>query len=115
MEMLIKKAPGPNGLVTATVLNTKIKEVENKIPNHDKYITTPRFNKLTAESFTVKLKQANLVIKTDFDNKLASFNKRITSNKIKRLEVQKKLNNLITKDYVMNKHQKSLEQQEPER
>ena len=37
--------------------------------------------------------------KTDFDHKLTSFNKRITSNKTKHLEVQKKLNSLITKDY----------------
>ena len=33
--------------------------------------------------------------KTDFDNKLTSFNKRIISNKIKHLEVQKKLNSRI--------------------
>ena len=36
----------------------------------------------------VKLKQANLVRKTDFDNKLISFNRKITSNKTKYLEVQ---------------------------
>ena len=87
------------GLVTTTVLNTKISEVENKIPNHDKYITTPEFNKLTAENFTARLKQANLVTKTDFDKKLTSFNRKITSNKTKYLEVQKKLNSLITNDH----------------
>ena len=48
-----------SGLVTTTVLNIKTSEVENKIPNHDKYITTPEFNKLTAENFAAKLKQAN--------------------------------------------------------
>ena len=32
------------------------------------------FNKLTAESFAARLKQANLVSKTDFDNKLTSSN-----------------------------------------
>ena len=37
--------------------------------------------------------------KTDFDNKLISFNKQITLNKTKHLEVQKKLNSLITKYY----------------
>ena len=37
--------------------------------------------------------------KTDFDNKLTNFNKQITSNKIKHLQVQKKLNSLIRKDY----------------
>ena len=35
----------------------------------------------------------------DFDNKLTSFNRRITSNKTKHLEVRKKLNSLITKYY----------------
>ena len=70
-----------------------------KIPNHDKYITTPEFNKLSAESFAARLKQVNLLTKTDSDNKLTSFNKRITSNKTKHLEVQKKVNSLITNDY----------------
>ena len=37
--------------------------------------------------------------KTDFDKKLTSFNRKITSNKTKYLEVQKKLNSLITKGY----------------
>ena len=37
--------------------------------------------------------------KTDFDNKLKSFNRKITSNKTKYLEVQKKIDSLITKDY----------------
>ena len=94
-----KKIPNTSSLVTTIVLNTKIIEVENKISNPDKYITTSEFNKLTVESFTAKLKQADLVGKTDFDNKITSFNKQITSNKTKLLEVQKKLISLITKDY----------------
>ena len=56
-------------------------------------------NKLTTEKFAARLKRADLVKKTDFDDKLASFNKRITSNKTKYLEVQKNLNSLITKDH----------------
>ena len=71
-----------SNLVTTTVLNTKICEDENKTPDHSKY-TTQEFNKLTAEYFAVRLKQANLVSKTDFDNKLISFNRKITSNKTK--------------------------------
>ena len=51
--------------MTTTFLNTKINEVENKIPNHDKYITTPEFDKLTAENY-------------DFDKKLTGFNRKIT-------------------------------------
>ena len=85
--------------MTKTVLNTKISEGENKIPDSSKYITTQEFDKLTTESFAAKLKQSNVVNKTDFDNKLTNFTKRITSNKTKHLEVQKKLNSLITKDY----------------
>ena len=61
------KIPNASNLVTINVLNTKISEVENKIPNHDKYITTPEFNKLTAESFAAIIKQANMVNKTDID------------------------------------------------
>ena len=81
------KIPNTSNLVTTTVLNTKISEVENKIPNHDKCITTPEFNKLTAEGFAARLKQADLVNKTDFDNKLTSFNRRITSNKTKHFKI----------------------------
>ena len=85
--------------MTATVLNTKVSEVENKIPNNSLYITTQEFDKLTSKNFEARLKQADLVNKTDFDNKLTSFNKRITSNKTKYLEIQKKLDSLIRKDY----------------
>ena len=80
-------------------MNTKISEVENKILDNSKNITTQKLIKLTAKNFEARLKQANLVNKSDFDNKLTSFNKRITSHKTKHLQVQKKLNSLITKDY----------------
>ena len=60
-----KKLQKTNSLITATVVNPKISEVENKIPYHVKYITQ-EFNKLTAETFVPRLKQANLVSKTDF-------------------------------------------------
>ena len=84
--------------MTATVLNTKIREVENKIPNHYGYITTPEFNMLTAERFAARLNQANLLTKTGFDNKLTTFNRQIASSKTKHLEVQKKLDSLIKND-----------------
>ena len=40
---------------------TKVNKIEKKFTdhNHDKYITTPEFNKLTAENFVVRLAQAN--------------------------------------------------------
>ena len=49
------------------------------------------------ENFATRLKEADLENKTDCDNKLTSFNRKITSNKTKYLEVQKKIDNLITK------------------
>ena len=68
-------------LKTTNNLKTKVNEVGNKIPNHDKYITTTtELNELTAENFVVRLKQANLVTKPDFDNKLTSYNRQITPN-----------------------------------
>ena len=73
------KIPNTSNLVTTTVLDTKVSEVENKISNHDKYITTLEFNKLTQENFTARLKQANLMIKTDCDKKPTSFDRKITS------------------------------------
>ena len=85
--------------MTTNVLATKICEVENKIPDHTKYITTQVFNNLTAEKLAAGLKQADLLNKTGFDNKLTSYNKRIASNKTKLLGVQKKLNSIIKKDY----------------
>ena len=36
-----------------------------------------------AENFAARLQPPDLVNKTDFDNKLTSFNRRITSNKTK--------------------------------
>ena len=70
-------------------MNTKISEVENKVSDNSKYITTQEFNNLTAESFAARLKQANLVIKTDFDNKVTSLNELITLNETKHLEETK--------------------------
>ena len=61
--------------------------------SHDKYITTPEFNKLTAENVAAKLAQANLITKTDFDVKLSSLNKKITSSKTKHLLVENQFKN----------------------
>ena len=88
--------------------NTKISEIKKKIidHDHDKYITPPEFNKWTAERFSVrftlanlasKIDIANLVKKTDLDDKLLSFNKRINSNKTKHVLVENKLNELPKK------------------
>ena len=70
-----------------------------KIPDNSKYITNREFKKMTAENFQARLKQTDLVNKTHFHDKRISFNKQITSNKTKTVEVQKKLNSLIAKGY----------------
>ena len=87
-----------SSLLTITVFNTRFSEVENKIFDHAKYTTTQEFNKLTAERFAARLKQAKLVSKTDFDNRLINFNGKITSNNTKCLEVVKILNSLTRND-----------------
>ena len=69
--------------MTTTVLNIKIGDRENKIPDHAKYIITQEFNSSTRENFASRIKQANLVNKTDFDNKYEIINRKITSNKTK--------------------------------
>ena len=66
------RIPNPSNLVTTIVLNTKIREIENKIPDDANY---HEFNKITVENLAASLKQVNVVNKTHFDNKLTSFNK----------------------------------------
>ena len=62
---------------TATVLTTEIGDFKNKIPYHAKQITTQEFNELTEENFVARLMQANLVSKTDFNNKPISLNRKL--------------------------------------
>ena len=66
--------------------------------NHDKCIATPVLNKVTAENATARLALANLITKTDFDAKLSSLNRKITSNKTKSLLIENELKNLKTFD-----------------
>ena len=82
-----------------TDYNTKINEFEKK--------TFPKFNRLRADNFADRLKQVslentndillNFVIKADFEDKLKSINKNVTSNKTKHIEVNKKLDDLEKK------------------
>ena len=68
-----------------TDYDKKISELEKKITDHshEKYNTTPEFNKLTAKKFAPRLAQTNLMTNTDFDAKLSSLNWKITSVKTK--------------------------------
>ena len=54
----------------------------------------------TAENFAARLKQANLVTKTDFDDKLKSLNQKINSNKTKHLLVENEFKKLQTFDSI---------------
>ena len=73
------KIPNVSNLVKKTNYNTKSTEIENKLSdhNHEKYITISEFNKLADNVFNARLAQANLVTKTDFDDKLSNLNKKI--------------------------------------
>ena len=75
------KIPSISNLVEKTDYNTNISKTENKITtdhDHDKYITTQEFNRLTSENFTPRLKQAKLASKNDISNsvKKTSFDKK---------------------------------------
>ena len=84
------KIPSVSKLVKKTDYNTKVNKIEKKLTHykHDKYITTPEFNKLTAENFAARIPQANVITKTDFDAKLSNLNREITANKTKHLLVE---------------------------
>ena len=59
-----------------------VKLKRNFCPDRDKYITTPEFNNLAAVAFDERLKQADLVTKTNHDTKLKSLNqKKLTQMK----------------------------------
>ena len=79
-------------MLKKTVYETKIGEIKKKITVHDpsNSITNQEFNKLTTKNFKDRLKIANLVSKTGFENKLISFNRKITSNNTNYVELQKK-------------------------
>ena len=77
-------------------MTQKISDIEKKITDHDhdKYITTSEFNNLTKENFKARLTQADLVTKTDFDDKLQNLNRKINSNKTKDLLVENEFKKL---------------------
>ena len=59
-----------------------------------KCIKIPEFITLAANVFNVRLARANFETKTDFDAKLSSLNRKITSNKSKHLLVENELKKL---------------------
>ena len=100
LTALENKIPSVSSWVQKTNYDTKISEHSENLTNHNhgRYITTPEFNTLTADVFNVRLAQAILITKTDFDAKLSSLNRKITANKSKHLLVENELNKLKTFD-----------------
>ena len=76
-----------------TDYDTKVNKIEKKYTyhKHDKNITIAEFNQVAAGNFAARLPQANVVTKTDFNDKLIYLNRKITSNKIKHLLVKNQL------------------------
>ena len=62
------KIPSVSNLLKKTGYDKKISDLEKKITDHkhDKYITTPKFNKLTAKNFAARSKQVNSMKKNRF-------------------------------------------------
>ena len=96
MAAVENKIADVSSLVTKTDCNTKIADIEMKITDHDHdtYITTSEFNKLTTENFQARLVQGNLVTKADLDDKLQNLNRKVTSNKTIHLLVGNELKKL---------------------
>ena len=103
MTAVENKIPNVSNLVKKTEYNAKISENESKIinNNHEKYITTSEFIKLTTENFKARLAQAKLVTKTDFDTELEGISKQITSNNSKHLLVENKLKKLYLNQVIL--------------
>ena len=73
--------PNVSSLVK-TDYNAKIGKIKKKLAHHshEKFITTPEFNKFTADIFEAKLVRTNLVTKTNFDTKLIKKSTQIKGN-----------------------------------
>ena len=81
-----------------TDYDAKISEIEKKDTDHDhdKYITTSEFNKLTTEHFKARLAQVNLVTNIDLSNRLQSCNRNIVSSR-ELIKINKSKLNVIQK------------------
>ena len=109
------KIPNFSNLVKKVTTTQKVMELKGKLLIMVIVISILLLRNVTAENFAVRLKPAklasksdiaNFVNKTDFDNKLLSFNNRINSSKTKHVlienelnELSKKVKLLSTKDY----------------
>ena len=90
-------------------MTQKLMKLKRRITDHDhrnNYITKQEFSKLSRQIVAARLAQANLVsksdianfvTKTDLDDKLKILNQKITSNKTKYAEAEKKITALTNK------------------
>ena len=92
------KIPSVSSLAKKTDYNAKITEIENRLNNHnhEKYMTTPKFNTLAADVFNARLARANLVAKTNFDSSVLILNNKIVANKTKNECIKNELKKLKT-------------------
>ena len=72
MTAVKNKVSDVGSLVKKADCDTKISEIGKKVAvhNHGKYITTPEFNKLSAENFAAILTNLVADLVTDFDTKI---------------------------------------------
>ena len=97
MTAVENKSPDVSSLVEKTDYNTKIREIENEVNDHDhdKYITTSEFNTMAADEFKARLAaQTDLKRKPDFDLRLKEISDRVTKKKTKHLLVGNELKRL---------------------
>ena len=110
--------------LTLVIQSKKLTIAKQKITDHDhdEYITSSEFNKLTAEDFAARLAQADLasendiaalVKKTGFDDKLKYLSKKVTSKNQKIEQLKMNLKNykhfiqvflLINTTFLMMEH-----------
>ena len=100
MTAVENEIPVSNLVKKTTIYDKKLSEIEKKLTghDHDKYVTTPEFQKFRVETFAARLEQATLVTKTDFGNRLISLNLKTFSNKTKHVFVENEFEKLQTFD-----------------
>ena len=94
------KISDAGNLVKKPYYNTKISETEKKSTDHDhdKYIISPEFKKLTAENFAARLAQEYFASKSDIPNFVKKIKQKVTSNKTTNLLVENEFKNAQTFD-----------------
>ena len=87
-------------MLLKTKYKTALTAIEKKALNHSKYITTPKFNSLKAQSFSARLAQENWASQNDIAKfcKKERFWWKIISNKKQHILAENNFKNLQTFD-----------------